>query len=77
LEEKKGIFKKLSSLKHPDIRKKFFTRHIPKDSSYFHSATAPSGPGPPHYWDSQSHSHTPQAVRLLWTSDQPVTETST
>jgi hypothetical protein len=27
-DNKKGILKKLSSLKHPDIRKKFFTWHI-------------------------------------------------
>jgi len=26
---------------------------------------------------SRSHSHTPHSVGLLWTSDQPVSETST
>ena len=42
-------------------------------------ATAPSGSGPPHS-RGFSRSHTtdaPQAVRLLWTSDQLVAQTST
>jgi hypothetical protein len=40
--KKRGILKKSSSLKHPDIRQKFFTWYILKGSSYVHSATAPS-----------------------------------
>ena len=76
-EKKKRALEKIPSLRHPDIRKQFFTWHILKDSSYFRSKTATTGPGPPHYRDSQSHSHTPHAVRLLWTSDQLVADTST
>ena len=36
---------------------------------YFHGATAPSGPWPPHYQGF--------TIALLWTSDQPDAETST
>ena len=32
-----------------------------------HVGTAPTGPGPPH---EHTHSHTPQSVGLLWTTDQ-------
>ena len=45
-------------------------------------ATAPSGPGPPHY-RGFTITDTPQSVGLLWTSDQPLpdnihkTQTST
>jgi len=35
------------------------------------SATDPNGPGPPHY----RVSDTPQSVGLLWTSDEPASET--
>jgi hypothetical protein len=38
----------------------------------------PSGPGPPHYRGfTITLGHTPHSVGLLWTSDQPDTETST
>ena len=41
-------------------------------------ATAPNGPGPPHYRGFQiTHDDVPQSVGLLWTSDQLVAETST
>ena len=44
----------------------------------FLGPTPPSGPWPPH---SQGlyiiHNDAPQSVGLLWTSDQPVAETST
>jgi len=42
------------------------------------SATAPSGPGPPHsrgFWI--THNNAPQSVGLLWTSDQLVADIST
>jgi hypothetical protein len=42
-----------------------------------HGGTATSGPGPPNFEASQSHSDTPDSVELLWTSDQPAAETST
>jgi hypothetical protein len=45
---------------------------------FFSGSTAPWGPRPPHF--SRLHDHTldtPQSVWLLWTSDQPVAETST
>jgi len=38
---------------------------------------SPSGPRPPIVEASRSHSDIPQSVGLLWTSDQPVSETST
>ena len=38
----------------------------------------PNGPGPPRSRGFQiTHNDAPQSVRLLWTSDQPVAETST
>jgi len=37
----------------------------------------PGGPRPPHGPVSQLHLDTPYLVGLLWTSDQPITETST
>jgi hypothetical protein len=40
-------------------------------------AKAPSGPGLLIVEASRSHSDTPQPVELLWTSDQPVAESST
>jgi hypothetical protein len=41
-------------------------------------ATAQQWPGPPLAWDCYvTHNDTPQWVRLLWTSDRPVAETST
>jgi hypothetical protein len=47
-------------------------------STFFLGATAPSGPGPPHYRGfTITQRHTPHSVGLLWTSDQPVAETST
>ena len=40
-------------------------------------ATAPNGPGPPHSRGFKiTHNDAPQAVGLLWTSDQLVAETS-
>jgi hypothetical protein len=42
----------------------------------FHDATPPSGPGRPHYRGCTSHNDAPRSVELLWTSDQPDTETS-
>jgi hypothetical protein len=52
----------------------FFT-----DGNFFSSgATAHSGPGPPNYRGfTITLKHTPHSVGLLWTSDQPVAETST
>ena len=38
----------------------------------------PNGPGPPHsrgFWN--THSDSPHSVVILWTSDQPIAETST
>jgi hypothetical protein len=49
-------------------------------SSLFYGSTAlyGPGPGPPRFVEaSRSHSDTPHSVGLLWTSDQPVAETST
>jgi hypothetical protein len=43
---------------------------------FFHGATAPSGPGPPHCQGFTSHLDTTHAVGLLWTSDRPVAETT-
>jgi hypothetical protein len=47
--------------------------------SLFYGSTALYGPGPPRFVEvSWSHTlDTPQSVGLLWTSDQPVAETST
>jgi hypothetical protein len=42
-----------------------------------HGATGHGGPGPPQYLASRSHTDTPHSVGLLWTGDQPDTETST
>ena len=44
--------------------------------SFYHGATAPNGPGPPHIEASLSHANTPQSVGILWTTDQPDAETS-
>jgi hypothetical protein len=49
---------------------------------FFHGRTAlvglePLPPPAPIIEASESHSHTPRSVELLWTSDQPVVETST
>jgi hypothetical protein len=45
---------------------------------FFNGSTAPLGPRPPHFEASRSHTlDTPRSVGLLWTSDQPVAETST
>jgi hypothetical protein len=45
---------------------------------FFFCATAPSGPGPPHSRGFLiTHNDASQSVGLLWTSDQPVAETST
>jgi hypothetical protein len=43
---------------------------------YVHSLTAPVGLGLLMVEISKSHSRTSHAIRLLWTSDQPVAETS-
>lgn len=40
----------------------------------FHDATAPSGPGRPHYRD---YTITLTHITLLWTSDEPFVEIST
>ena len=40
-------------------------------------ATDPSGTRPPHSWGFYITHDAPQSVVLLWTSDQPVAETST
>ena len=45
--------------------------------NHYHGATAAVGQGPFIIEDSWSHSDTPHSVRLLWTSDQLVAETST
>jgi hypothetical protein len=50
--------------------------HFRKMYSCFHGAKAPRGPGPPHY-RGFTITETPRTVGLLWTSDQPVAETST
>jgi hypothetical protein len=46
---------------------------------FFYGSTALYGPGPPRFVEvSRSHTlDTRQLVGLLWTSDQPVAETST
>jgi hypothetical protein len=45
---------------------------------FIHGATAPSGPGHPHYRGfTITLRHTPHSVGILWTSDQPDAETST
>jgi hypothetical protein len=44
---------------------------------FFRCATAPNGPGPPHYQASRSHSRTQHSVGVLWTSDQLDAEIST
>jgi len=43
----------------------------------FHGSTAPVGLGLRTIEGPRSYSNTPRSVRLLWTSDQPVAETST
>jgi hypothetical protein len=43
-----------------------------KKYGFFHGSTVPSGPAP-----SLLYSDTPHSAGLLWTSDQPVAETST
>ena len=43
----------------------------------FYGSDSPNGPRPPHCWGFGSHSDTPHWVGFLWTSDRPVTETST
>jgi len=46
--------------------------------SFYHGATAPSGPWPPNYRGFMiTHNDAPQSVGLLWASDQPDAETST
>ena len=50
----------------------------PLQKTFFYDAAAQRGPWPPHSWCFQTtHNDAPQSVRLLWTSDQPVAETST
>jgi hypothetical protein len=46
-------------------------------NSFSHGSTAPSEPGPPQFEVPGWHSDAPHSVGLLWTSDQPVAETST
>jgi hypothetical protein len=65
------------------VEKKNYTRIFPTHCRnwkqvFFNGSTAPWGPKPPHF--SRLHDHfldTPHSVGLLWTSDQPVAETST
>ena len=45
--------------------------------SFLYGATAMSGQGTLLHEVARSHSDTPHSVGLLWTSDQPVAETST
>jgi hypothetical protein len=46
--------------------------------SLYHGATAPSGPGPPHYRGfTIILNYTPQSIGLLWTNNQLDAETST
>jgi len=47
-----------------------------KETSFYHGATAPSVPRPPHC-RGFTITDTLQSVGLLWTSDQPEEETST
>ena len=69
-------------------QRKYVTRHTSTDIGnlnssniyylFFYGATAPSGPGPPHYRGfTITHNDAPQSVELLWTSGQPDAETST
>jgi hypothetical protein len=45
---------------------------------FFHIATAPSGPEPPHYQGfTITLRRTTHSLGLLWTGDQPDAETST
>ena len=44
---------------------------------YLHGATAPSGPGPPHFRGFTITLRHTYSVELFWTSDQPYVETST
>ena len=48
-----------------------------RDMSTFHDATTPGGPRPLIIEVSHSHSATSNTVRLLWTSDQPLTTHNT
>jgi len=43
---------------------------------FFCGAAASTGPGPPHFEASRSHSDTKHSVGLLWTSDKPAAETT-
>jgi hypothetical protein len=51
-----------------------FGLHIATTFVFSNGATVPCGPGPPHC---QGFTITPHSVGSLWTSDQPVPETST
>jgi len=56
-----------------------FCRHMLFGKGTLYKHTAPSGPGPPHcrgFTITHTHTHTPHSVGLLWTSDQPIAETS-
>jgi hypothetical protein len=56
------------------------TKKLKTVQLYFfpHGAIAPSGPGPSHYRGfTFTLRHTPHLVGLLWTSDEPDTDTST
>ena len=44
---------------------------------FFQGSTAPTGPRPSHYRGFTLHSGLPQSIGLLWTSEQPVVDTST
>ena len=51
-------------------------RKINQNLGFFYGTTAPGGPGPPHCLGF-TITFSPHSVWLLWTSDQPVAETST
>jgi len=54
-----------------------FPAHCIEKNFFYQGATAPKRLGLLIIEASRSHSEAPQSVGLLWTSDQPVTETST
>jgi len=52
------------------------TSERPQTRALDRAVTGPGGPRPPHSRVSQLHLDTPYLVGLLWTSDQPIAETS-
>jgi hypothetical protein len=63
-------------LLQPKARICRIVRHQGHKMPFFHSSTALKGLGL-FYEALRSHTNTPHSVGLLWTSDQPVAETST